>query len=95
MKAPPKRKGNPEQGARLAGLCPASMKAPPKRKGNAVLQKTKYDERRLNESPSEKEGKFVYCRGHGADDFASMKAPPKRKGNLNVPRVSGDKTKPQ
>ena len=35
----------------------------------------------LNESPSEKEGKFVREVPEGADLEASMKAPPKRKGN--------------
>ena len=37
---------------------------------------------RLNESPSEKEGKFCDPNGQPADDdYASMKVPPKRKGN--------------
>ena len=37
----------------------------------------------LNESPSEKEGKYIAtsCSCHGLD-FASMKALPKRKGNI-------------
>ncbi len=58
------------------------MKAPPKRKGNSrrnrlpTLLRT-----RLNESPSEKEGKCA-CRYRAAEPRqASMKAPPKRKGN--------------
>ena len=36
---------------------------------------------RLNESPSKKEGKFLYAAGGGDGVGASMKAPPKRKGN--------------
>ena len=36
----------------------------------------------LNESPSEKEGKFCDPNGQPADDDSpSMKVPPKRKGN--------------
>ena len=58
------------------------MKVPPKRKGNwgpnmgfglPVL--------RLNESPSEKEGKYNALTREKATFYASMKVPPKRKGN--------------
>ena len=59
------------------------MKVPPKRKGNfqAGLG-TLRNLAGLNESPSEKEGKFA-CKVT-VDEFwkiASMKVPPKRKGN--------------
>ena len=36
----------------------------------------------LNESPSEKEGKWLFFGGQELRNDASMKAPPKRKGNL-------------
>ena len=60
MKVPPKRKGN---GVRLPGTCTGSlcpsMKVPPKRKGNLGKVREIYPEMRsLNESPSEKEGKY-------------------------------------
>ena len=58
------------------------MKAPPKRKGNVCTEMlVPVIGIGLNESPSEKEGKYV--RGHLLTllNFASMKAPPKRKGN--------------
>ncbi len=58
------------------------MKAPPKRKGNSPesvlhLQGKGY----LNESPSEKEGKFLAAARLSRGHATSMKAPPKRKGN--------------
>ena len=59
------------------------MKVPPKRKGNlSIYHLTTPQPKRLNESPSEKEGKFA-CKVT-VDEFwkiASMKVPPKRKGN--------------
>ena len=61
----------------------ASMKAPPKRKGNNHRHPRRNPRTpRLNESPSEKEGKCQSSqvrRPHRVN--ASMKAPPKRKGN--------------
>ena len=39
---------------------------------------------RLNESPSQKEGKFEFAAPRPVRRFASMKAPPKRKGNFVV-----------
>ena len=67
-----------------AVLFPASMKVPPKRKGNpASTSIARRIAKCLNESPSEKEGKFEVLRPVGSSDFpASMKVPPKRKGNL-------------
>ena len=61
------------------------MKALPKRKGNSRPRlATKRDRGCLNESPSEKEGKFN-TEGMLRGDFeASMKALPKRKGNVVV-----------
>ena len=42
----------------------------------------------LNESPSEKEGKWArLLRVNGAVEVASMKVPPKRKGNTGAPEV--------
>ena len=64
----------------------ASMKALPKRKGNLSPSVAGHPLRRLNESPSEKEGKCLT-----ADTpklrypVASMKALPKRKGNAHRP----------
>ena len=59
MKVPPKRKGNDGGGGDAVGGDDASMKVPPKRKGN--LDGSRHVHRlriRLNESPSEKEGKW-------------------------------------
>ena len=58
------------------------MKVPPKRKGNAHGAVTSVcGGTSLNESPSEKEGKFQYPHGWDSSFHASMKVPPKRKGN--------------
>ena len=58
------------------------MKVPPKRKGNLELG-LNWDGKRtaLNESPSEKEGKFSGQGGIIQANTPSMKVPPKRKGN--------------
>ena len=59
MKVPPKRKGNHTiEGFHL--ISPrASMKVPPKRKGNSTSAAPLYPSTwSLNESPSQKEGKF-------------------------------------
>ena len=61
----------------------ASMKALPKRKGNTRSSIVRVDRDRLNESPSEKEGKSHQCEFGRAADLASMKALPKRKGNAD------------
>ena len=63
-----------------------SMKVPPKRKGNSAdgLQNILLET--LNESPSEKEGKFRGLSFRLLPNGPSMKVPPKRKGNLNVNR---------
>ena len=59
MKVPPKRKGNSNRGRRARLHKLASMKVPPKRKGNTEIVFNKLKEFiSLNESPSEKEGKF-------------------------------------
>ena len=58
------------------------MKAPPKRKGNpGRSDATGPHFLALNESPSEKEGKFRGGVGFHVVFGPSMKAPPKRKGN--------------
>ena len=58
------------------------MKAPPKRKGNARRLKTEEREYRLNESPSQKEGKSPKIQAPNTQvSWASMKALPRRKGN--------------
>ena len=61
------------------------MKVPPKRKGNAEERDGLADLiDRLNESPSEKEGKCVRSTRAFRVRRASMKVPPKRKGNDNA-----------
>ena len=83
MKVPPKRKGNSCANHPPPCKIPASMKVPPKRKGNLpMLQPIGHYRQRLNESPSEKEGKCFRPLKALAPAFgASMKVPPKRKGN--------------
>ena len=73
-----------------------SMKVPPKRKGNtAPLNSVRPWLTALNESPSEKEGKY-----HGAGRVRrelspSMKVPPKRKGNTTARVGSEENSVPQ
>ena len=82
MKVPPKRKGNLLPAIWLWVLCRPSMKVPPKRKGNFCFGSAAYFVNALNESPSEKEGKFKSSGiNQACDRFPSMKVPPKRKGN--------------
>ena len=57
MKVPPKRKGNFAAQLPACQAMSASMKVPPKRKGNVVGAGRASSVLRLNESPSEKEGK--------------------------------------
>ena len=72
------------------------MKVPPKRKGNSE-ENVSSDPKpvRLNESPSEKEGKFAQPQRTGAMRYASMKVPPKRKGNAAGEGGQADVTMPQ
>ena len=59
------------------------MKVPPKRKGNyGRCLGWSRSSRALNESPSEKEGKFELFAGARVICQPSMKVPPKRKGNF-------------
>ena len=82
MKVPPKRKGNLATGNHRGMEHRASMKVPPKRKGNPGISNVDPDDFSLNESPSEKEGKFqIGANTATSIDMASMKVPPKRKGN--------------
>ena len=63
MKVPPKRKGNVMRWTAWATRFSASMKVPPKRKGNSSSNCFRAKPvKSLNESPSEKEGKFVCLR---------------------------------
>ena len=63
MKVPPKRKGNVKAKRGYFLEAPPSMKVPPKRKGNCRRQfRAGQRPDPLNESPSEKEGKFVSVR---------------------------------
>ena len=82
MKALPKRKGNSFAPRDHSTGNQASMKALPKRKGNETLRNTPKDTpKSLNESPSEKEGKYRLVHAKSRRSKASMKALPKRKGN--------------
>ena len=67
----------------------ASMKVPPKRKGNCCPELSNHLRGTcLNESPSEKEGKFSSFRpSFTRCAIASMKVPPKRKGN-SYPKIA-------
>ena len=90
MKVPPKRKGNRASHTRCRWNPPPSMKVPPKRKGNQLGPKTKTDIlKALNESPSEKEGKYITGRYFVRVVPPSMKVPPKRKGNFQGKRQTG------
>ena len=67
----------------------ASMKVPPKRKGNeAGIDVNRGGKNCLNESPSEKEGKFWTHHQSKLIRNASMKVPPKRKGNRPLSPMS-------
>ena len=59
MKALPKRKGNEHDLEVQVNAGGASMKALPKRKGNPAHRRAPGPGHRLNESPSQKEGKSV------------------------------------
>ena len=65
----------------------ASMKVPPKRKGNSHhQQEQRGSNTSLNESPSEKEGKWLLAGTLVPHERRpSMKVPPKRKGNDHSP----------
>ena len=65
----------------------ASMKVPPKRKGNDGAQHLHSVTQGLNESPSEKEGKWSPTSSRTSATPASMKVPPKRKGN-SYPKIA-------
>ena len=69
----------------------ASMKVPPKRKGNRPSwTRVGVGILRLNESPSEKEGKFSHTPTGYPPPAASMKVPPKRKGNYRELSSQGE-----
>ena len=82
MKALPKRKGNGALHCFSSSHTHASMKALPKRKGNIQSIIENPASTSLNESPSEKEGKFSRVSSPRRQMSASMKALPKRKGNV-------------
>ena len=81
MKALPKRKGNEHDLEVQVNAGGASMKALPKRKGNPAHRRAPGPGHRLNESPSQKEGKLWHASARRPRPRASMKALPKRKGN--------------
>ena len=64
------------------------MKVPPKRKGNPFVPLRRCASfSLLNESPSEKEGKFHTPKQTKGLSKSSMKVPPKRKGN-RYPKIA-------
>ena len=81
----------------IVGYARPSMKVPPKRKGNLAVRlqpEVKLDA--LNESPSEKEGKFGLFRNQFIRrNKPSMKVPPKRKGNIRPMGVFDKSRSPQ
>ena len=89
MKVPPKRKGNIGDALSPGPSSKPSMKVPPKRKGNTVLSPGVVEVvGSLNESPSEKEGKWWLVLWLGwVGRRPSMKVPPKRKGN-SYPKIA-------
>ena len=62
MKVPPKKEGKCPPRTGWVASPPASMKALPKRKGNIQSEPSRSRHHRLNESPSEKEGKSALAR---------------------------------
>ena len=69
----------------------ASMKVPPKRKGNPETGcRQGYEVESLNESPSQKEGKWKVPACRESWIAASMKVPPKRKGNSHPKLARND-----
>ena len=97
MKVPPKRKGNSAHSSSddLNALDP-SMKVPPKRKGNAHPARDLAERNvPLNESPSEKEGKYTQDATAPKATTPSMKVPPKRKGNEVIGWEMTDRAPPQ
>ena len=89
MKVPPKRKGNVVVHLFDNGDVSTSMKVPPKRKGNGKYPRGGLSGvGNLNESPSEKEGKFLpRSIRTSLNSSTSMKVPPKRKGN-SYPKIA-------
>ena len=57
----------------------ASMKVPPKRKGNISTSGEPTSEGGLNESPSEKEGKFEDLEAAGTPSFGRLNESPSEK----------------
>ena len=83
MKVPPKRKGNNPGNFQDPAACAASMKVPPKRKGNLVpVQTERRLERRLNESPSEKEGKYWSHLLHPISQVCLNESPSEKEGKF-------------
>ena len=71
------------------------MKALPRRKGNLRwLVRACSANLTLNESPSEKEGKYFFLLIPHFAPIPSMKVPPKRKGNLVFVSISWQELRP-
>ena len=81
MKVPPKRKGNWRRLARcLSVFSRPSMKVPPKRKGNCGGLPRDSCACTLNESPSEKEGKYPAGTALVVDNLALNESPSEKEG---------------
>ena len=82
MKVPPKRKGNyTESGRYVLETGEASMKVPPKRKGNpSAHSQAPRSRARLNESPSEKEGKSPNAYMTGYELICLNESPSEKEG---------------
>ena len=57
-----------------------SMKVPPKRKGNATIHRAQGATVALNESPSEKEGKFLTAGGYRTCAHSLNESPSEKEG---------------
>ena len=56
------------------------MKVPPKRKGNPAISAACAEVRCLNESPSQKEGKYVWLGGLGGYSSGLNESPSQKEG---------------
>ena len=82
MKVPPKRKGNERHLYGRVHVAVASMKVPPKRKGNTDEDRVTVYLAGLNESPSEKEGKWSSCRPQPPHHTGLNESPSEKEGKF-------------
>ena len=70
---------------RMVKILSPSMKVPPKRKGNPRPFLPRPNSSSLNESPSEKEGKWVSSLPFGAHNTALNESPSEKEGKFTSP----------